>query len=166
MKINISGSFLLMKAKKKFKKYEELWSKIRDLIRLITKISDDYDEKYMKIKFNSDEVLPLNKTIEIPGMRIVVRGIFLENNKHYLQVLLDECLYKLSTRKKHGYNLLNKKFLYFTCVFINYNCIIDSCYLIKYRAKQKHVLPFYVTNSELKRFCINNVLLKWKVKIN
>ena len=47
MKINISGSFLLMKAKKKFKKYEELWSKIRDLIRLITKISDDYDEKYM-----------------------------------------------------------------------------------------------------------------------
>ena len=32
-------------------KYEELWSKIRDLIRLITKISDDYHEKYIKIKF-------------------------------------------------------------------------------------------------------------------
>ena len=27
--------------------------KIRDLIRSITKNSDDYDEKYMKIKFNS-----------------------------------------------------------------------------------------------------------------
>ena len=38
-----------MKAKKKLKKYEELWSKIRDLIRLITKNSDDYDEKYMKM---------------------------------------------------------------------------------------------------------------------
>ena len=24
------------------------------------------------------------------------------------------------------------------------------CYLIKYRAKQKHLLPFHVTNSELK----------------
>ena len=35
-------------------KYEELWSKIRDLIKLITKNSDDYDEKYMKTKFNSD----------------------------------------------------------------------------------------------------------------
>ena len=34
----------------KEKKYEELWSKIRDLIRSITKNSDDYYEKYMKIK--------------------------------------------------------------------------------------------------------------------
>ena len=24
------------------------------------------------------------------------------------------------------------------------------CYLIKYRAKQKHLLPFYITNNELK----------------
>ena len=31
----------------------------------ITKNSDDYDEEYMKIKFNSDDRLPLNKTIEI-----------------------------------------------------------------------------------------------------
>ena len=43
------------KKNKKIKKYEQLWSKIRDLIRLITKNSDDYDEKYMKIKFNLDD---------------------------------------------------------------------------------------------------------------
>ena len=48
-------------SEEKNKKYEELWSKIRDLIRSITKNSDDYDEKYMKIKFNSDDELPLNK---------------------------------------------------------------------------------------------------------
>ena len=53
-------------SKEKIKKYEELWIKIRDLIRSITKNSDDYDEKYMKIKFNSDCELPLNKTVEIP----------------------------------------------------------------------------------------------------
>ena len=41
-------------SKEKIKRYEELWSKIRGLIRSITKNSDDYDEKYMKIKFNSD----------------------------------------------------------------------------------------------------------------
>ena len=35
----------------KIKKYEELWSKIRDLIRPITKNSDDYDQKHMEIKF-------------------------------------------------------------------------------------------------------------------
>ena len=53
---------------------------------------DDYDEKYMKIKFNPDDQLPLNKTIEIPRMIIVVRAIFYENKKYYPQVFLDECL--------------------------------------------------------------------------
>ena len=44
-------------SKEKIKKYEELWSKIRDLIRSVTKNSNDYDEKYMKIKFNLDDEL-------------------------------------------------------------------------------------------------------------
>ena len=69
--------------KEKIKKYEELWSKIRDLIRSITKNSDDYNEKYMKIKINSDDVLPLNKTINVHCMIIVVRAVFHENNKYY-----------------------------------------------------------------------------------
>ena len=38
------------------KKYEELWTKIRDLIRWKTDNSDDCDEKYMKIKFNSGNI--------------------------------------------------------------------------------------------------------------
>ena len=54
----------------------------------------------MKIKFNSDDELPLNKTIEIPTMTIVARAIFLENNKYYSQVFLDECLHKTSTSLK------------------------------------------------------------------
>ena len=49
----------------------------------------------MKIKFNLDDELPLNKTIEIPTMTIVVRAVFHENNKYYPLVFLDECLYKL-----------------------------------------------------------------------
>ena len=52
-------------SREKIKKYEKLWSKIRDLIRSIAENSDDYDEKYLKIKFNLDLELPLNKTIEI-----------------------------------------------------------------------------------------------------
>ena len=40
------------------KKYEELWINFRDLIRSITKISDDYDVKYIKGKFNLDDELP------------------------------------------------------------------------------------------------------------
>ena len=79
----------------KEEKYEELWSKIRDLIRLITKKSDDYTEKYMKFKFNSDYELPLNKTIEIPSMIIVVTAIFYENSKDYPQVFLYEWPFEL-----------------------------------------------------------------------
>ena len=49
---------------KTYNKYEEMWSKIRDLIRSITNNSDDdYDEKYMKSKFNSDKDLPRNKML-------------------------------------------------------------------------------------------------------
>ena len=49
----------------------------------------------MKSNFYSDDDLPLNKTIEIYITAIVIRVIFLENNKHYLQNLLDEFLHKL-----------------------------------------------------------------------
>ena len=49
----------------------------------------------MKIRFNSDGKLRLNKTIEILSMIIVVRVIFLGNDKYYPQVFLDECLSKL-----------------------------------------------------------------------
>ena len=75
-----------MKAKKKIEKHEDMWSKIRNLIRLITKISDDYDENYIKIKFNSDDELPLNKTVKILTMAIVFRAVFDEINKYYPQI--------------------------------------------------------------------------------
>ena len=98
-----------MGAKKNFKKYKELWSKIRDLIRSVTKMSDDYGNKYMKIKFDSDDELTLNKTIEIP-MIIFVRPAFYENNKYYPQFFLDKCLYELQTRKqKQLLQILMKK---------------------------------------------------------
>ena len=52
-------------SKEVIKEYEELWSKIKNLIRSINKNSDDHDEKYMKIKFDLDDNLPINKMIEI-----------------------------------------------------------------------------------------------------
>ena len=71
-------------SKEKIRKYEELWSKIRDLIWSIIKNSDDYDEEYMKVKFNSNDDLPINKMIEIHKVAIVVRAVFHENNKYYV----------------------------------------------------------------------------------
>ena len=61
----------------------------------ITKNSDDYDENYMKIKFNLDDKLPLNKIIKTCTIIIVVRAVFHESNEYYPQVFLNECLHKL-----------------------------------------------------------------------
>ena len=46
----------------------------------------------MKIKFNLDHELPLNKTIEIPTMTIIVRAVFHEND---IYNIYNEYLYKL-----------------------------------------------------------------------
>ena len=68
---------LTNKSKEKFKKLEELRIEIRNLIKSETSNSDNYDVKHMKIKFNSDDELFLNKRIEIPAITIVARAIFL-----------------------------------------------------------------------------------------
>ena len=60
------------------------------MIRSITKNLDDYDEKRIKIKFDWDDELPLNKTAESPTMAIVARAVFLENSKYYPQVFIYE----------------------------------------------------------------------------
>ena len=86
------------------KKYEELWSKIRDFIRQITKNSDDYDEKYSKIEFNSDNKLPLNETIEISTMAIAVSAIFHENEKYYPQAFQMNVYVKYKNRVKANLN--------------------------------------------------------------
>ena len=70
-----------------------MWSRIRYTTKSITKNLDDYDKKYMKIKFDLDDDLPLNKTMEIYNVIIVVRAIFYENKKYCPQIFLDECLY-------------------------------------------------------------------------
>ena len=74
---------LLMIAKKKLQNMKNFG--VTSEIRSITKNSDDYDEKYMKIKFNSDDELPLNKMIEILSMSIFARAIFIVNKKYYSQ---------------------------------------------------------------------------------
>ena len=57
---------------------------------------NSYHEKYTKIRFSPDDDLPLNKTLELHGIVIVVRSVFHEGNKYYPQIFFDECLYKLA----------------------------------------------------------------------
>ena len=57
--------------------------------------SGEYEKDYMKIKFNSDDKLPLNKQIKFISVTIVIRSVFEEDGKYYPQAFLDDCLYKL-----------------------------------------------------------------------
>ena len=47
----------------------------------------------MKIKFNSDDDLPLNKMLKCRILKIVIRTIFEEDGKYYPQFFLGDCLY-------------------------------------------------------------------------
>ena len=49
----------------------------------------------MKIKFDTDDNLSLNKTLKFHNMATVVRFVFEDKGKFYSQVYLDECLYEL-----------------------------------------------------------------------
>ena len=49
----------------------------------------------MKIKFDTDNNLPLNKTLKLHNMAMVIRPVFEQNSKFYPQTYLDECLYEL-----------------------------------------------------------------------
>ena len=49
----------------------------------------------MKIKFKSDNDLPLGKILSLHNMTAVVRPVLQEEKKYCPQVFLDECLYEL-----------------------------------------------------------------------
>ena len=48
----------------------------------------------MKIKFESDDNLPLGKIMNISVCVIIVKGVFEKNSKYNPQVLLHECFYE------------------------------------------------------------------------
>ena len=49
----------------------------------------------MKIKFNSDDDLPLDKQLKFHNMIMTTRSVFEEDGELYPQVFLDDTLYKL-----------------------------------------------------------------------
>ena len=78
------------------KKYNNVWNGIRDKIKEISSGEIDYEKDYMKIKFNSDDNLPLNKPLKFHLMTITIRSVFEEDGKLYPQIYLDDALYELN----------------------------------------------------------------------
>ena len=91
--------------------YKELWTEIKEEIRIIRGIEPfEYEKDVMKIK--SDYGLPLGKILNIPMRVIIERSVFEENGKYYPQVYLKDCflsvimLIILMLAAKILYNLL------------------------------------------------------------
>ena len=84
-----------MEIKSYLKKYNDVFNGISDEIKEICCDECDYEKDYMKIKFNSDDDLPLNKPLKFHNMTIIIRSVK-EDGKLYPQVFLDDTLYELS----------------------------------------------------------------------
>ena len=85
-----------MKTTKFQKKYEEFWEGVKKEIETINggeKI--EYGKDYMKISFESNDDLRLNKPIKLHLLTIIIRPVFSEDGKFYPQLFLDDALYKL-----------------------------------------------------------------------
>ena len=75
--------------------YKELWDGIKEHIELITGDTViKYSKDFMKIRFNTNDDLPLNKITNISVRVVIVKSVFKENDKYYPQVLLHDCFYE------------------------------------------------------------------------
>ena len=81
--------------KRATKKNEDVWNGVRNKIKGINyNGKNNYEKDYKKIKFNSDDDLPLNKPLKFQAMTIIIRSVFKEDGKLYPQVFLDDVLYE------------------------------------------------------------------------
>ena len=78
------------------KKYADVWDGIKNEIKAMNGGKEkDCRIDYMKIKFNSDDDLLLNKPLKFHVVTIIIRSFLEEGGKLYPQVFLDDALYEL-----------------------------------------------------------------------
>ena len=65
--------------KELLKKYNDVFNGIRDKIKEINSDECDYEKDYIKIKFNSDDDLPLNKPLKFHSMTTTIRSVLEED---------------------------------------------------------------------------------------
>ena len=75
--------------------FANIWRSVRAKIEENTGSIVQYHKNYMRIKFESNDNFPTNKTVNIHLARIIIRSVFAQNGKSYPQLFLDDGLYKL-----------------------------------------------------------------------
>ena len=79
------------------KKYSDVWNGVKNKIKEVDDSECDYEKDYIKIRFNSDDNLPLNTPLKFHLMTITIRSVFKEDGKLYPQLFLDDTLSELNT---------------------------------------------------------------------
>ena len=77
-----------------YKKLVDIFESIKNEIIEKTWNALEYDKDYMKINLESNNMFPTDEDVNIPIAAIVIRAIFAKNGKYYLQLFLDDGLYK------------------------------------------------------------------------
>ena len=76
-KFLIFDNFVNENEELKKKKYADVWDGIKSEIKAINVGKEnDYGKDYIKIKFNSDDDLSLNKPLKFHAMTIIIRSLF------------------------------------------------------------------------------------------
>ena len=77
-----------------YKKLESNLESIKNKITEKTWGALKYDKDYMKIKFESNNIFPIDKDVNIHIATVVIGATFAKDGKHYPQLFLDDGLYK------------------------------------------------------------------------
>ena len=77
-----------------FKKHVDIFESIKNKVTEKTWDAVEYDKDYMKIKFESNNILPASKDVNIRMATIIIRAILVQDGKYYPQLFLDDGLYK------------------------------------------------------------------------
>ena len=78
-------------------KYKEVFSGIISEIKTLNRGKELFHEKnYAKIRINTDDDLPLNKQLKFLTLTIIIRCVLQKNEKVYLEISLDKCLYEIA----------------------------------------------------------------------
>ena len=102
VKINFAAGYFKEKNDEKYlildstKEYESVWSEIRSEIKRINggeKVF--YEKNYRKIGINTEDDLPLKKSLKVLTVIVNINLVVQADNKLFTQIYLDECFYEL-----------------------------------------------------------------------
>ena len=79
-----------------FQEHLQIYGKVLELkIEENTGGIVQYDKDYMKIKFESNDNLPIDNTVNMHQVTITIGSVFAQNGRFYPELFLDDALYEL-----------------------------------------------------------------------